>query len=58
MTTWRLCCLPKFLKKKLLQQQENEALILFTSADDHRKKATIYKANQAREIAVKRLEGC
>ncbi len=44
--------------KNVLQQQVNEALLLFTSADDHRKKATIYKANKAREIAVKRLEGC
>ncbi len=44
--------------KQFLQQQVNEALLLFTSADDHSKKATIYKANQAREIAVKRLEGC
>ncbi len=44
--------------KKILQQQVNEALLLSTSANDHRKKATIYKANQAREIAVKRLEEC
>ncbi len=44
--------------KQFLQQQVNEALLLFTSADDLRKKATIYKANQAREIAVKRHEGC
>ncbi len=44
--------------KKFLQQQVNEALLLFTSADDHPKKATIYKANQARGIALKRLEGC
>ncbi len=44
--------------KQFLQQQVNEALLLFTSADDRRKKATVYKANQAREIALKRLEGC
>ncbi len=44
--------------KKFLQQQVNESLLLFTSADDHRKKTTIYKANQARESALKRLEGC
>ncbi len=48
----------KQLLKNVLQQQVNEALLLFTSADDHRKKVTIYKANQAREIVVKRLEGC
>ncbi len=48
----------KQVLKNVLQQQVNEALLLFTSGDDHHKQAVYYKANQAREIALKGLKSC
>ncbi len=48
-----LQCIKQILKK-VLQQQVNEALLLFTSEDDQNRQA----ANQAREIALKRLKSC
>ncbi len=44
--------------KNFLQQQVNEALLLFARGDDHHKQAAFYKANKAREIALKRLKSC
>ncbi len=44
----------KQILKNVLQQQVNEALLLFTSGDDQNRQA----ANQAREIALKRLRSC
>ncbi len=48
----------KQILKNVLQQQVNEALLLFTSGDDHNKQAVYYKANHTREIALKRLKSC
>ncbi len=48
----------KQILKNVLQKQVNEAFLLFTSGDVHHKQAVYYKANQAREIALKRLKSC
>ncbi len=48
----------KEVLKNVLQQQVNEALLLFTSGDNHHNQAVYYEANQAREMALKRLKSC
>ncbi len=45
----------KRLFQTFLQRQVNEALHIFSSADE---RTAFDKANQAQEIAMKRLKGC